>query len=300
MKLKEFQAWQGPILEERLASCVAHRGQYEAQVWEAMSYSLLAGGKRIRPLMLLLVAGAVTGECTQLVFDRVYPFAEALEMIHTYSLIHDDLPAMDDDEYRRGRLTNHKVFGEAIAILAGDGLLNLAYETMIEALLADPAPGRLLAARTIAQAAGARGMVAGQTADMLAEQQKATPEHLDFIEVNKTGQLITAALLAGAQAAGAPEDAIQSMRLAGRAMGKAFQIQDDILDVAGNAAELGKQTGSDAENEKVTFVTVYGIQKAREMVEELSADAMETLKDFHNTSGKLLREWIQALIYRKK
>lgn len=250
--------------------------------------------------MLLLAAGAVTGECTQLVFDRVYPFAEALEMIHTYSLIHDDLPAMDDDEYRRGRLTNHKVFGEAIAILAGDGLLNLAYETMIEALLADPAPGRLLAARTIAQATGARGMVAGQTADMLAEQQKATPEHLDFIEVNKTGQLITAALLAGAQAAGAPEDAIQSMRLAGRAMGKAFQIQDDILDVAGNAAELGKQTGSDAGNEKVTFVTVYGIQKAREMVEKLSADAMETLKDFHNTSGKLLREWIQALIYRKK
>ena len=187
-----------------------------------------------------------------------------------------------------------------MAILAGDGLLNLAYETMIEALLADPAPGRLLAARTIAQAAGARGMVAGQTADMLAEQQKATPEHLDFIEVNKTGQLITAALLAGAQAAGAPEDAIQSMRLAGRAMGKAFQIQDDILDVAGNAAELGKQTGSDAGNEKVTFVTVYGIQKAREMVEKLSADAMETLKDFHNTSGKLLREWIQALIYRKK
>lgn len=300
MKLKEFQAWQGPILEERLASRVAHRGQYEAQVWEAMSYSLLADGKRIRPLMLLLAAGAVTGECTQLVFDRVYPFAEALEMIHTYSLIHDDLPAMDDDEYRRGRLTNHKVFGEAIAILAGDGLLNLAYETMIEALLADPAPGRLLAARTIAQAAGARGMVAGQTADMLAEQQKATPEHLDFIEVNKTGQLITAALLAGAQAAGAPKDAIQSMRLAGRAMGKAFQIQDDILDVAGNAAELGKQTGSDAGNEKVTFVTVYGIQKAREMVEKLSADAMETLKDFHNTSGKLLREWIQALIYRKK
>ena len=300
MKLREFQAWQGPILEERLASRVAHRGQYEAQVWEAMSYSLLAGGKRIRPLMLLLAAGAVTGECTQLVFDRVYPFAEALEMIHTYSLIHDDLPAMDDDEYRRGRLTNHKVCGEAIAILAGDGLLNLAYETMIEALLADPAPGRLLAARTIAQAAGARGMVAGQTADMLAEQQKATPEHLDFIEVNKTGQLITAALLAGAQAAGAPEDAIQSMRLAGRAMGKAFQIQDDILDVAGNAAELGKQTGSDAGNEKVTFVTVYGIQKAREMVEKLSADAMETLKVFHNTSGKLLREWIQALIYRKK
>ena len=212
MRIEEYLEWQGPILEERLARRVAHRGQYEAKVWEAMEYSLMAGGKRLRPLMLLLGAGAVSGCCAQEVFDRVYPFAEALEMIHTYSLIHDDLPAMDDDDYRRGRLTNHKVFGEAIAILAGDGLLNLAYETMIEALAQDPAPGKILAARTIAHAAGPKGMVAGQTADMLAEQQKATAAHLDFIEENKTGQLITAALVAGAQAAGGSEKQIFVMK----------------------------------------------------------------------------------------
>ncbi len=300
MRIEEYLEWQGPILEERLARRVAHRGQYEAKVWEAMEYSLMAGGKRLRPLMLLLGAGAVSGCCAQEVFDRVYPFAEALEMIHTYSLIHDDLPAMDDDDYRRGRLTNHKVFGEAIAILAGDGLLNLAYETMIEALAQDPAPGKILAARTIAHAAGPKGMVAGQTADMLAEQQKATAAHLDFIEENKTGQLITAALVAGAQAAGGSEKQIFVMKRAGRAFGKAFQIQDDILDIEGDEQELGKPVGSDAEKDKVTFVTIYGIQKAKEMAAGLSKEAAEALRDFPNEAGDLLREWIQALIYRKK
>ena len=260
----------------------------------------MAGGKRIRPLMLELAACAVQGVLTEETAAQVRPFALALEMIHTYSLIHDDLPAMDNDDYRRGRLTNHKVFGEAIAILAGDGLLNLAYETMLQAVMAENTPGRLQAAYTIARGAGSYGMVAGQTADILAEQQSATEEHLEYIEANKTGQLITAALVAGAQAAGADQEQIKAMTYAGRAFGKAFQIQDDILDVEGDAQELGKATGHDAEYEKVTFVTLYGIEEAKKQVAQLSLEAKDALSIFDNEAGRLLQEWIEALIYRKK
>lgn len=300
MNLNEYLQKETLALEMNLRRAVSHRGQYEKKVWEAMEYSLMAGGKRIRPLMLQLAACAARGGLSEETVQEVRPFAMALEMIHTYSLIHDDLPAMDDDDYRRGRRTNHKVFGEAIAILAGDGLLNLSYETMLEALCGRMTPGRLQAAQTIAKGAGAYGMVAGQTADILAEQQTATEEHLDYIEANKTGKLITAALVAGAQAVEAAPEQVRAMRRAGAAFGKAFQIQDDILDVEGDAQELGKATGHDIETDKVTFVTIYGIRKAKEKVEELFHEALRELELFQNEAGELLREWIQTLIYRKK
>lgn len=300
MTLKQYLDRELPALEEELKRRVSHRGIYESRVWEAMDYSLMAGGKRIRPLMLQLSAWAVSGGGLEACIQKVRPFAISLEMLHTYSLIHDDLPAMDNDDYRRGRKTNHKVYGEAVAILAGDGLLNLAYETLLDAVCTDPTPGKLEAARTIAHAAGALGMVAGQTADMLAEQQKATREHLDYIEENKTGQLMMASLVAGAQAAGGSPAQIQAMRDAGRAMGKAFQIQDDILDVEGTQEELGKPAGSDEENDKVTFVTLYGLEEARRMTAELSHKACQSLEGFDSEAGVLLREWIRTLIYRKK
>ena len=173
-----FLAQEQPRLEKALWQAVSHRGHYEARVWEAMEYSLMAGGKRIRPLMLELAAWAASGR--QKAMEEVRPFAVALEMIHTYSLIHDDLPAMDNDDYRRGRLTNHKVYGEGMAVLAGDGLLNLAYETMLDAVIRDPRPGRIQAAATIAHAAGPLGMVAGQTADILAEEGRVTEEYLEY------------------------------------------------------------------------------------------------------------------------
>ena len=298
MEFNDFLAQEQPRLEEALRQAVSHRGHYEARVWEAMEYSLMAGGKRIRPLMLELAAWAASGRPEAM--EEVRPFAVALEMIHTYSLIHDDLPAMDNDDYRRGRLTNHRVYGEGMAVLAGDGLLNLAYETMLDAVVQDPRPGRIQAAATIAHAAGPLGMVAGQTADILAEEGQVTEEHLEYIEKNKTGQLITAALAAGVQAAGGGQEQAQAVCEAGMAFGRAFQIQDDLLDIEGDPAVLGKATGHDAENEKVTFVTLYGTEEARRQVKELSVKAEEALRGFENPAGELLRYWIRELIYRKK
>ena len=230
-----------------------------APLWEAMAYSLLAPGKRLRPLLCLAACEAEGGAEAD-----AMPFACALEMIHAYSLIHDDLPAMDDDDLRRGRPTNHIVYGEAAAILAGDGLLNLAYETMAAFCCENPAHAarRAEAMRIIAVSAGAGGMVGGQAVDVANESNIVDEATLHYIHENKTGRLFRAALTAGA-AAGA--DAARTMRYdaLGTALGYAFQIQDDILDVTSSAEALGKSVGGDARNHKNTAVTLYGMDGAK-------------------------------------
>lgn len=238
--------------DDRIASYFNAENPYEKQIEEAMLYSLNAGGKRIRPLLLLEVAKAYGVE-----EDKVLAHAMALEMIHTYSLIHDDLPCMDDDDMRRGKPTSHKVFGQAMAVLAGDALLNKAFELMIEATVTYP--DLIYATQTIASAAGSKGMILGQVADMNnIHQEKLSVEALDFINANKTGKLITAALVAATQASGQFED-VQKMRSIGYHMGLMFQMKDDILDMVGDSTSLGKSVHNDEKNHKCTYPKLIGI-----------------------------------------
>ena len=296
-----FIAKYKPIVEKALAEAVSYRGPYDGRVWEAMEYSLLAGGKRLRPLLLLLSAFAVRGGYEKEILDQALPFACALEMIHTYSLIHDDLPAMDNDDLRRGKPTNHVLYGSGIATLAGDGLLNLAFETMLDAVMGDPAPGRIKAADAIAHAAGPHGMIAGQTADLLAEQKdEITEEHIRFIDRNKTGQLLSVPLTAGCDLAGGSPETRETLEKAGFLFGRAFQIQDDILDVTGSAEELGKKIGQDAANGKATFFSIYGLEESRRQVRELSGQAAELVGTIPGGPAELLKEWILRLINRNR
>ena len=258
-------------------------------IHQAMRYSVLAPGKRLRPILVVAGAEAVGGRA-----DDVLDTACALELIHAYSLIHDDLPAMDDDDYRRGRLTNHKVFGEAMAILAGDALLTLAFRLVATnaARVATPgAVGTVIA--ELADAAGTDGMVGGQVVDIESEGKTIAPEMLDYIHVHKTAALIRAALRVGAQLGGGTPPQVDAVSRAGEALGLAFQIVDDILDVEGNLAELGKSAGSDERKQKATYPSLHGLpaskQRARELVEETkrlltplgaAAEPIRALADF--------------------
>lgn len=249
-------------------------------IYEAMLYSIQAGGKRIRPIIMMLTAKMLGMEPQQ-----VLPFAAAIEMIHTYSLIHDDLPSMDNDDLRRGKPTNHKVFGEAIAILAGDALLTKAFEV---ALWNTPEVEPKLVLRaldTLAKAAGADGMVGGQVIDI--ESRNEDAELLKHLHLLKTGALIRASGVIGAILAGGNEEQINAIDCFCYNLGMAFQIQDDILDVTGNEAELGKPIGSDAENEKSTYVTLFGIEKAEKLAEEYTQRAIESLQIFEE-NGELV------------
>jgi len=240
---------------------------YPEALYEAMAYSLLAPGKRLRPLLAIAACEACGGTA-----EAAMPFACALEMVHAYSLIHDDLPAMDDDELRRGRPTSHIQFGEALAILAGDALLNLAYEVMSEACAESGQARDVQAMWIVAQAAGAKGMVGGQTADVLNENKCVDEQTLVYIHQNKTGKLICGALCAGAAAAGADaETRVQYERL-GETLGMAFQIQDDILDEVSSTEALGKPVHSDARNHKNTAVSMYGMAAARARYDALCGE----------------------------
>ncbi len=286
-----MQRWL-PSFEQRLMQYTRKDDAQDRTLWEAMRYSLSAGGKRVRPALMTLTALSLgAGE------ERVAPFAAALEMIHTYSLIHDDLPAMDNDDYRRGQLTNHKVYGEAAAILAGDGLLNLAYEIMADHASDD---GSLKALRYIAHAAGPKGMIAGQIADMESEARPVSEEELSYIERHKTGKLLTAAFVAGGYLARADEERIQVLEQAGYRMGTAFQIQDDILDVEGSLAELGKAPGSDEQNQKGTFVSIYGLAQAKKKSKQLSEESIALLDTLPGEYGAMTRELVASLIGRTK
>jgi geranylgeranyl diphosphate synthase type II len=254
----------------------------------AMSYSVGAGGKRLRPALLIAASGGDP--------DAV-PFACAVELIHTYSLIHDDLPAMDDDDLRRGKPANHKIFGEWAAILAGDGLLNLAYEVMIGFCAGRLEPRFLAAADEIARAAGAGGMVGGQYADMESERVVADLSRVLYIDARKTGALITAAIAAGAIVSGAVGEALDRFRKLGRKLGLAFQIKDDLLNAAGDPAKLGKPVGTDGAAGKATYVSLAGEKQAAADYERLSRDIIEMI-DFL-PEGHALRDVVGRALFRE-
>lgn len=268
---------------------------YQKQVIEAMNYSFLAGGKRLRPMLMLETYRMFGGKS-----EVIEPFMAAIEMIHTYSLIHDDLPAMDNDEYRRGRKTTHIVYGEAMAILAGDGLLNFAYETALTALQTEQTPNVAKALLVLSQKAGIYGMVGGQTVDVETDKtQSVTRDQLDFIYKLKTSALIEASMLIGAILAGATKSEQKIIEEAASEIGLAFQIQDDILDVTSTSQELGKPVHSDEKNNKVTYVTLFGVQKASEQVRELSEKALAVLDRLYN-KNEFLTELVMEMATRRK
>ena len=271
-----------------------------ATVMDAMRYSTLAGGKRLRPMFIMETCAMYGGRQ-----ELAEPFMAALEMIHTYSLIHDDLPAMDNDDYRRGRKTTHIVYGEGMAILAGDGLLNYAYETAMQAFdraeTAEETAAVIRALKVLGRNAGIFGMVGGQCADLEAE---AAPERTDhdtllYIHIHKTACMIRSGFQIGAILAGAPAEDIEKLGQIAEDIGVAFQIQDDILDVTGDSEELGKQVGSDEKDGKVTYVTMHGLEQAAADVRTLSDRALR-LYDSLSVSNDFLRQVIEMLITRSK
>lgn len=263
-------------IEQRLLPALEQQGVPE-NLYESMKYSLMAGGKRLRPMLVLAVLEALDKP-----IERGVPFAAALEMIHTYSLIHDDLPAMDDDDLRRGKPTNHKVFGEATAILAGDALLTRAFAYIAEAYMdrSDVSPAttvKLIA--ELGKRAGATGMVGGQMADIEGESKRLDLEQLEFIHRHKTGDLLIAALRGGGYLAEATEAQMEALTRYGVCIGLAFQIQDDILNVEGDAEALGKAVGSDADREKATYPSLLGLAESKARLDELITEAKAALAD---------------------
>lgn len=260
------------LIEDYLARAFAGETRH-ADLQEAMEYSLLAGGKRIRPILTLETCRLCGGDV-----EAALPFACGVEMVHTYSLIHDDLPAMDNDGLRRGRPTNHIVYGEAAAILAGDALLTAAFEQLTKAEL--PAERIVEAVMCLSRAAGSAGMVGGQALDMAGEGRALSREELELLQSLKTGALISAAAELGCIAAGGTPEQRSRVRAYAQALGRAFQVRDDMLDVISSQAELGKPVGSDRLNEKSTFVTALGLEGCATLVEELTRQALEAMEGF--------------------
>lgn len=299
MNFKEILEFKTNRAEAVLKKYMPGESSYQKQVLEAMNYSVLAGGKRLRPILMeesfLLFGGQ--GELIE-------PFMAALEMIHNYSLVHDDLPAMDNDEYRRGQETTWKVYGDGMAVLAGDGLLNLAFETAAAAFDLAKTDKEFVrtacAIRILGRKSGIYGMIGGQAADITAESGvEVTEDMLLFIHENKTAALIQAALMIGAVLAGADADVIEKLEHAAYNIGVAFQIQDDILDITGTTEVLGKPVGSDERNQKLTYVTLHGLEKSREEVQRLSTEALEILDSFESRN-EFLKELVKSLVTREK
>lgn len=275
----------------------AEEGQQRI-IFEAMNYSVRAGGKRLRPMLMEETYHMFGGSSAV-----IEPFMAAIEMIHTYSLVHDDLPAMDNDEYRRGKKTTHAVYGEAMGILAGDALLNLAYETAAKAFDMEVADTRVARAfAVLAKKAGVYGMVGGQVVDVESEKSddcSITREKLDFIYRLKTGALIESSMMIGAILAGASSDEVSRVEQIAAKLGLAFQIQDDVLDVTSSLEVLGKPVGSDEKNNKATYVTFEGLDKAVSDVERISKEAEEQLDDL-GYDDAFLKELFEYLIHREK
>lgn len=267
-------------------------------IFEAMNYSVRAGGKRLRPMLMEETYHMFGGSSAV-----IEPFMAAIEMIHTYSLVHDDLPAMDNDEYRRGKKTTHAVYGEAMGILAGDALLNMAYETAAKAFDMEVADARVARAFTVlAKKAGVYGMVGGQVVDVESEKSDDCPitrEKLDFIYRLKTGALIESSMMIGAILAGASSDEVSRVEQIAAKLGLAFQIQDDVLDVTSSLEVLGKPVGSDEKNNKATYVTFEGLDKAVSDVERISKEAEKLLDDL-GYDDAFLKELFEYLIHREK
>ncbi len=296
MDIKEILNQKRLQIEEALLHCMLHDEGTLAQHIKAMRYSLFAGGKRVRPILCLAAT-----ESLGLDSGPFLPVACGLECIHTYSLIHDDLPAMDNDEMRRGKPTNHVVFGEAEAILAGDGLLTFAFELFSNPELSEYVTDgeRLRLIHTIARAAGSLGMVGGQAVDIVSEGKPISFEMLRFIHSHKTGALITASVQAGAILGQATQEQFQALTTYGQNIGLAFQIVDDLLNVVGTAEELGKATGSDAERQKATYPSFFGIEITRKKANEAVDNAIAALSGFDGKAD-FLRGLANYILTRKR
>lgn len=269
---------------------------FQKTIFDAMEYSLMAGGKRLRPIFIREAYRLFGGDEKAV----VEAFMAAIEMIHTYSLVHDDLPAMDNDDFRRGKPTTHKVFGEDMGILAGDALLNFAYEAALKGVgQARNKENAVGALQILSEKAGVFGMVGGQVVDVEMTGKSLTEAQVDFIYRLKTGALLEASLMVGAVLAGVPEEQVAWMEQIGACIGMAFQIQDDILDLTSTTEELGKPVGSDEKNEKMTYVTIHGMERAKEKVEEYSGQALEILEQLPGENA-FLNTLILELIHRKK
>jgi len=291
--MKELWKKRQELVECALKDELAQTPVLDPILRESMEYSLMAGGKRLRPVLLMAAADAVGTDGT-----KFLPVACALEMIHTYSLIHDDLPAMDDDDYRRGKLTNHMVYGDAVAILAGDALLTLAF-TVILRQRDVSAETLLRVVDEISRAAGAEGMVGGQVLDLRAEGVRISMEELRRVHMGKTGALFHAALRSGAILAGATEKQLAALTSYADHFGLAFQITDDILDVVGTSEEIGKPVGSDEKNHKSTYVSLTSLEEAQELARRTAEEAEKALSIF-GTEADFLRDLVAYLVNRKQ
>ena len=281
-----------PLIDEALQKAMTIEGEIAPTIFDSMRYSLFAGGKRLRPVLLLAAADAVGADG-----NKFLNVACGLEMIHTYSLIHDDLPAMDNDDYRRGKLTNHKVYGEGIAVLAGDSLLTYAFETMLSQEGVEPKT-LLRVVKEIASAAGPEGMVGGQVIDMESEGKAVSLDTLQQMHRAKTGALFRAAVRAGAILGGASDEEVEALTVYAEKFGLAFQITDDILDVIGTAEAIGKPVGSDLKNNKSTYVTLHSVEIAHQMAKETVDDAIEALAMF-GERGAVLKDLVEYLLKRE-
>lgn len=281
--------------EEIIRKYLPDEEGFAVNMAQAMNYSMLAGGKRLRPLLMEETYRLFGGE------EKVIePFMVGMEMIHTHSLIHDDLPAIDNDDYRRGRLTTHKVYGEAMGVLSGAALLNYAYEVMLQAFALTEEKERVIKALTLmANKTGIYGMLGGQSVDVENDGKPLTKEMLDYIYRNKTSALIEASMMTGAILAGAGEQEVEIIGEAAGKIGLAFQIQDDILDVISTEEELGKPVHSDEKNNKVTYVSLFGIQEASEQVKRLSEEAVSLIRGLYQ-KNEFLCTLIQELVSRRK
>lgn len=272
------------LIEKHLTDFIPDVDHKSITLYDSMKYSITSGGKRIRPVLLLAACDFCGGKV-----EEALPYACAIEYIHTYSLIHDDLPCIDNDDLRRGVPTNHKVYGEAVATLAGDGLQAAAYEVMNRDMFLyfddiNALKRRIRAAYEISKGSGCRGMVAGQLADMEAEDKSCSAEMLDYIHLTKTAALIVAAVRAGAYLGGADSEMLDDLTVYAENLGLAFQICDDILDVEGEEAEMGKKSGMDSINKKATYPSIYGIEKSKERLDTLTETAIDALKKYYDNA----------------
>ena len=294
MNFKEQMTAKVIEIEEIIKAYMPKEEGPQKLIMEAMNYSVTVGGKRLRPMLMQETFRLFGGEG-----DVIEPFMAAQEMIHTYSLVHDDLPAMDNDEYRRGKKTTWVAYGEDMAVLAGDGLLNYAFETALKAFGKADALKVAEALKILAGKAGIYGMIGGQVVDVMSEEKKIDMETLLFIHRNKTSALIQSSMMIGAVLAGSSKEDVEKIEKIGEDIGLAFQIQDDILDVTSSLEVLGKPVHSDEKNEKTTYITLEGLEKSRKDVEEISHRAIDGLRSFER-ENQFLNELVEMLIHREK
>lgn len=295
MSFKSSLKYRVDYIEKLLKEYMPEEKGYQKTIFEAMNYSLKAGGKRLRPILTLEACRIVGGN-----EEDAIPFAIAIEMIHTYSLIHDDLPALDNDDLRRGRPTNHKVYGDAMAILAGDGLLNYAFEIMLKSSIGKENPAKYLnAINEIAKSSGVYGMIGGQVVDIESEDKKIEMEKLDFIHLNKTAAIIVGCMRAGAIIGDATEEQLENITKYATNIGLSFQIADDILDITGDESKLGKKVGSDIDNNKSTYPSLIGLEKSKEIANDLINEAKTRISNIKGDTEFLndLAEYIVARDY---